>query len=281
MLPNYQEALNGTLKSDQQVAVKEYVPTIQNNFPFMVNFIRVLPDGLTRLLGTYPPGGTKDTVVGRWESENFYIIVQCSATGGFVGVIYIDSTIASQAEPTIYVTTELLGQPNDIGALPASSPTCLIPTNTPDIIIGIGYLTNGNFITRSQAWIKNANSVSVAPGETKTYSYAVSHGLMDSSSSVETISSSISSSASESAGFAWDSVSVSISASLSKSSTHMQSHTVTELTTRYDSDTITNNGDHPITVFKWQMRESITIFDKYDSVAGSYSQFIAPELIGL
>lgn len=149
--------------------------------------------------------------------------------------------------------------PNNIGEPPGQHDMTLIPTSSPRILVGIGEKAVGELgewdaLLHEQYWQRSGKSFSLPPHSKKEISIVHRSGRTETSSSLETVSSTVGAQAS--AG--WGPVSASISASLSRSSTVGHSLTLTEETESSMIDTFENEGDEEELVLFWNIVDVYT-----------------------
>lgn len=246
MILSYRQALQGTLKSTQTGNVVAHTITNQFEIPVIVTWLNTT--GVRLYPQTCAPGKSLNlnSYVG------YYYLITSALTGAFACVVEIVSGV-----PTYTVGCQSLTAPSDIGPIPQPTAVILIPPDSPRVLVACGTLSNGGFVTREQYWDRQPDSICLAPGETKTYSMTLSSGKQQTSSTQDTVSASLGLSAS--AG--WGPVSASVSSSLSVNSTTFQQVTITEQSTMYVSDTLTNAGQTIQMFLRWQLMDVVTIFN--------------------
>ncbi|MFD0258147.1 hypothetical protein ACFVH7_07710 [Kitasatospora indigofera] len=262
----YQAALNSTLVS-VTTGQGSAVLLLLNSTDFPLAGYLVSDTGVW--LGasedaTFGPGYPALTVApgSQWGSTDpvdpgWYFVFLNSYSGAFAAVKQVGSTIQQGAYVMTVNAADLLN-PNDIGGVPKPNQSVLIPSDGPHIVVGCGALPNKNLLAREQYWQRMPDSYSIARGEKRHESYAVTTGIEATSSDQETLAGSLSASAH--AG--WGPISASVSASLNASSTSFQSITTSTEQTSSVSETYDNTtGTHPETYFYWQLTNVITVFD--------------------
>jgi hypothetical protein len=275
MNPIYQKALDGTLKSDAIGAALSGVQ-VYNKLccPVLCYFVDAI--GLRSRIGLIYPGENA-ALTGAKVGD--YYVATVPASGAFICVFMMKSGVTSY-----YIDNAMLVDPNDIGALPAPNSTVLVPPNSPRVLVACAYVAQPlpqppgktpapakqlNYITREQYWALQGDSYSVAPGETRTVSYTVTAGKQETSSDEKTVATSLGASAGASGGITgWGSVSTTISASLNASASVFQQVTVTEQTSTYVSDSVSNKTTDTNLVLRWQIADIVTVFNP-SSVAQS------------
>lgn len=159
--------------------------------------------------------------------------------------------------------------PNQIGSPPTQEdPTGatgpIIPTNSPKVVVGCGSMpliisnTPPDVVVREQFWQLLPDSYSIAPGETREFSYTLVSGIQTTTSEQQTMEQSTN----VQAGAGWGVVSASVSAALSSSSTTFHQFTVSERTTNFASETykLPDSEKSPVMVFHWQLTDTVTIY---------------------
>lgn len=249
MNPLYQEALNGTLRSTGDGALVSSPVTFENLMRVPVLISVADSDGTHQLQNRLGPG---DTIEYQHLRTTTYLVVQNAASGSFM---YVVQPAPNQSHYDI--TSEYLTFPSDIGAFPEPSREMLVPPNPALVMVGTGLAPNGNIVVREQGWMRQADSFSLAAGETKTSSLTVTRGLQQTSSSTETVGGALG----VSGGAGWGPISASVSASLNASATFFQQVTVSEQTSVYESKTFTNKEASAVMYLVWQLSDVITIYD--------------------
>lgn len=246
----YAEAIAGTLQSPSG-SVPGWGASFQNNLVFPITIAIVSDTGQLLPSGTINPG-TNGNLGNLPFPAGTFVIVSSAITGAFAGVIVLDpSTGAYNIAP------DIISSPNDIGPIPQPTTDIIVPPNSQSVIVGAGTASSGNVITREQSWQRIGDSYTIIPGQTRTVGTSINSGMSQTSSDQTTVSQSVSTSAS--AG--WGPVSASISASLSSSSTSMQSYTITEERTSYESSVLTSTTDYSVMILRWQICDVITVIN--------------------
>jgi len=244
----YAEAIAGTLQSPQGV-VPYWNAQFTNNLVFPITMAFIADNGQLSPGIPINPGAT--TNIGNIPlPTGTFLTILSAITGAFVGVVVLDSSISSYD-----FTPDLISAPNDIGPIPQPTTDVIIPPSSQSVIVGAGTLSSGNIITREQSWQRMGDSYTIVPGQTRTVGTSMNSGMSQTSSDQTTVSESVSTSAS--AG--WGPASASISASLSSTSTSMQSYTITEEKTSYESSVLASTADYPIMILRWQICDVITV----------------------
>ncbi|TGK08775.1 hypothetical protein EHO60_14455 [Leptospira fletcheri] len=164
-------------------------------------------------------------------------------------------------------------QPNQIGDVPKSSSTIIIPPNSPRVLVG--YSENaGNTILRIQYWERSPESISLAPKHKHVIYSSQQAGTTWSSSSEETLAEA----ASLSVGAGIGAFSVSASGSVSNSSTTgfsatEESDSETQIETRVE-----NTTQHDIIAFEWRLVDETLVIHK-DKYLASYAVAQSPSVI--
>lgn len=264
MNPLYQQALNGTLQSPN-VPPSQSV-TLKNGLPVTIYINLLTYQGQQYNLGFMTPS----MQIAMNLIPNGYYIATVAVTGSFIAVFQVLSNTSS-----ITITNSVLTPPNNIGMYPSPNANVLIPPDSPRVLVGWGTLGNKNIVLREQYWERMPDSYALAPAETRTYSTTVTSGRQSTSSTTSDMTASLGLSAS--AG--WGPVSASISSSLSASTSSFQQVTVTEQTTSYLSDTLTNpNDDDSAMYLKWQLTDVITVISNDGTPLSSIIMGEAPIL---
>ncbi|MFG3054502.1 hypothetical protein ACGFZP_26570 [Kitasatospora sp. NPDC048239] len=260
MNDTYQDAISGTLTSADDG--RRTNMTVTNATPVHLLVYWVGLDGLlygrnprTRKLVPGHPGQVLDpgaTITWTNVDPSYCFVAKAGYSGAFAAAWRVGRDNAA-----VTVTGRDLLDPDDIGEMPAPTPTVIIPPNGPRILVGVGVLPNGNFVTREQFWQRLPESYSLAAGEEKTVNYTQTQGMQQSSSDSKTVSASVSASAS--AG--WGPFSASVNASLSTASTKTQQVTVSTQTTSFTSNQYTNDTIHAWMYLFWQLMDIVTVFD--------------------
>jgi hypothetical protein len=266
MNPIYEQALNGTLCSPATgtpvVLSGSTTPaTIQvyNKLACPILGFFLDSSGKRNPLGIIKPGQNA-SLAGALIGD--YYVATVPASGAFICVITIVAGVASYT-----VDNSVLVAPNDIGPLPEPNSTILVPQNSPRVLVACANLVPPakpvtNYVTREQYWCLQGDSYSIAPDETRTISFTVNAGKQETSSEQATVDASLGASASASGGMpGWGSASASISASLNASASVFQQVTVTEQTSTYVSDVVTNNTTGTNLVLRWQISDILTVFN--------------------
>jgi|GEM_PF-2597226 len=254
---DYQAALDGTLKSDPNGAPVGTV-TISNWLDVPVAVFWIDDQGLHSEEGPIlgPQGGKF-----QWanvQAKNYFLIT-FPYTGGFVSVVSVVEGVLEYV-----IDYDSLVDPGAIGPFPVPNRQVIIPPDSPRVVVACGTVAGSettpgyHAVVREQYWRRMADSYALAPAETRVVSTTSTSGKQETSSSLESIASTVGVSAS--AG--WGPVSASLSASLSYNSTTFQQVTITEETTSYASDTVTNpSNTNPVMFLKWQLCDVITLFE--------------------
>lgn len=190
-----------------------------------------------------------------------YIMVLNNLTGSFITLFEVPESDRPPVEFKIDPTR--LSPPNNIGIFPEPNREVIIPPDSPRVLVGCGVLkgsgstaADGNIIVREQYWERMSDSYSLAAGEQKTLSSTTTEGTETTSSSTSEMAVSLGLDAS--AG--WGPVSASASATLSSEASHFQQVTVTEQSTLFASDTLSNETADAVMYLKWQLTDVITVF---------------------
>ena len=258
MNPIYQAALNGTLRSPTSGSTVSGVQ-VYNQLPCAVQVYFVTSSGYRTYVGKINPNSNaplSGTIAGD------YYIALLPQSGAFISAFEITAGVTAY-----YVANTSLIDPNDIGTLPQPTRTIVVPPNSPSVLVAIGTVppttpgqtvpSTASVVTREQYWSLQGDSSSIVPGETRTTSFTVTSGKQETSSDQATVSSSLG----LSAGGGWGPVSASVSASLNVSASLFQQVTVTEQTSTYVSDVVTNNSQNPILALRWQMADVVTVYN--------------------
>lgn len=254
----YAKALNGTLASPASGTAVAGVQ-IYNHLACPILGFFLDSSGKRQPLGKIMAG--ENAPLNNAQVGDYYVAT-VPASGAFVCVITIASGVTSYT-----IDNSALVAPNDIGPLPEPNSTVYIPQDTPRVLVACANLAppakpTTNYITREQYWCLQGDSYSIAPNETRTISYTITAGKQQTSSEEATVNASLGASASASGGMpGWGSASASISASLNASASVFQQVTVTEQTSTYVSDVISNTSKGTNLVLRWQIQDIITVFD--------------------
>ncbi|MBS0535882.1 MAG: hypothetical protein JSR72_17660 [Proteobacteria bacterium] len=262
MNPIYQAALNGTLMSPTSGAAVSGVQ-VYNQLPCAIQVYFVTSSGYRSYVGKINAQSNaplSGAIVG-----DYYIFL-LPQSGAFISAIEIASGVTSY-----YVANTSLIDPNDIGAIPQPTQTILVPPNSPSVLVSIGTIpptppnqaapASASVVTREQYWALQGDSYSIVPGESRTTSFTVTSGKQETSSDQATVSSSLG----LSAGGGWGPVSASVSASLNVSASLFQQVTVTEQTSTYVSDVVSNTSQNAVLALRWQMADVVTVYNSSGS----------------
>ncbi len=268
----FQQALLGTLSSPEPQPANDFGISFRNTLASPISVFWLDPSGRRSFVCGVRPSGA--SVVEIQAQPGDYFIATCGLTGAFVGVV----TIAEKSADNSYVfSAGSLTAPFDIGPLPVSTADTPIPGDSPAVVVGSGQLNNRNIVIRTQCWQRSPDSFCLAPGETRQVTLTITEGRQDTSSDVESATSSVSASAS--AG--WGPFSASVSASLTTTSTHSQSMTVQAQTSRFVSEALTNTQTATQLYLKWSLLDVVSIFDAGDAPLSSLVQTLAPTLVSI
>ncbi|MBC7577410.1 MAG: hypothetical protein H7312_08635 [Tardiphaga sp.] len=267
MNANYVAALNGTLVSPTGGAALSSVE-FYNDLPFTVQLFFIDGSGYHQYLGTI--FANSNAPVSNVNVGDFFLF-SLPTSGAFISVIELTSATGYHLDNTLLI------DPNDIGPIPQPNQTVMVPPNSPRVLVACGTLpptgpgetisSTSNYVTREQYWALQGDSYSIVPGETRTISFTVTSGKQETSSEQATVAASVGTSA----GGGWGPVSASVSASLNMSASVFQQVTITEQTSTYVSDVVTNNSKVPILVLRWQMVDVLTIFTLTGTPMGTVS----------
>ncbi|MCR9142448.1 MAG: hypothetical protein NXI24_09370 [bacterium] len=271
MLPIYQEALNGTLKTKTDGVPMDFQFKNATEIPLVRYWVD--PQGFQIHPVVIQPGAT--TSKGTGNSGGAFLFTT-EYSGAFVAALRLE-----EGQNLYEISCDLLCQPNDVGDLPTPRPNQknqnIIPVDSPSVLVGCNKVLHKNDkrITREQFWKLGDDSFCLGPLEKRAVGYNTTSGMQDTSSSLDTISASVGVSASG----GWGAVSASVSSSLNYTSTTFQQVTVSTETTRYESVELENKTDRPQVFYKWQLTDVITIFGDNYKPESSIVRTIQPLLI--
>ncbi|RBL89903.1 hypothetical protein [Chitinophaga flava] len=270
MKPYYAEAIAGTLKSKPMGSTTLEVK-IQNFLKVHVIFFYVSDTGL---LLDVPSNKIVPSGTGIFRAPfvtGSYLVVKSLSTGGFIGVFALDTAIKEY-----YIMPAMLSNPQDIGQIPEPTTECIVPKDSQPVVVGYGVWGNRSFI-REQSWQKMADSYTLAPRETRTVGSTFTSGMTQTSSTEESVSKALSIDTS----LGWGPISSNISMSLNTTSTSMQSYTINQEETSYESSEVTNTNDFPVMNVRWQLCDTVTIFDlvKSAEAAASVISRVPPSIV--
>lgn len=266
----YQKALNGTLASPSPQV--ESPIQVTNKLPISVNIVWLNYQGQQVFYVTLAPGKTQtiNTYVGQ------YWMATVAATGSLAAVFEVTTKSKNQKYP---VGIDQLTPPNSLGKYPEPNTETYIPADSPRVLVGCGTLSNGtaagNAVIREQFWERLSDSYCLAAGEERVFSTTTTAGKQQTSSTQKDVTASLG--LSTSAG--WGPVSASISSSLSASSSSFQQVTVSEETTSYISDKLTNTNNYAVMYLRWQLTDVITVFNSSGVALSSLIMAENPVLI--
>lgn len=228
--------------------------TINNNFDIPI-FISLISAPTNK---TFVDSGQSGKLT---YIESSIGLVQAAQTGSFMcAFVMLPNTLSTIVDYT------MLTDPNDIGSPPQPTATMLVPADSPRILVGCSRLADGKTVIREQFWDRQADSLTLAPGEQKTISTTVTTGRQETSTHEGTLAASLG----MNANVGFGPFSASVSSSLSMTSRTFQQVTVSEQNTAYYSDVLTNPySDQPCLVLRWQLTDVITIFQTDGPPAGS------------
>ena len=248
----YQQTLNGTvasLNTGSGITI-----SVKNDLPITVNLVWLSYQGQQVFYAAVPPGTAQSfaTYVGN------YWMATVRATGSLATVFQV---VAGTTNYSISLTQ--LTAPNNLGSYPVPNSATIIPPDSPRVLVGCGKLPKGpsgtgSAVIREQYWERLGDSYCLAAGETRVFSTTTKSGKQETSSTQKDVAASLG--LSTSAG--WGPASASISSSLSASASSFQQVTVSEETTAYVSDTLTNKSTtNSVMYLRWQLTDVITVFN--------------------
>ncbi|MFP8960640.1 hypothetical protein ACLIYP_08750 [Streptomyces nanhaiensis] len=270
----YRKALTGKLPSPPDAAA--LLPgdvTIRNRLPIPVTVYTVVDGrwGFAADLRTPAPDRPGLAVQSNAETcvrpiRDSYLLFENSLSGGFAAVVLVTSETRE-----VNVTGWLLLEPCNVGPIPVPNidEGVIIPDDSPPVVVGCGSLPKfadvtepPNVVVREQFWQSLPESYTIAPGETKGYSFEVVSGLQSTTTEQKTLEESVG----VSVGAGWGPVSASISTSLNASSTTFQQVSISEETRSYVSEKRElpqSPADHkyPMMVMYWQLVDRVTVYD--------------------
>lgn len=278
MKQDYVKALKGELKSPKgeheewelKILAVWYEDGEFEKFPILLVKIYWISDtGQNILLGVVDLSNNGFIQQVKIPSDSYILVT--TFDGAFISVFQVDSK-----KRIYYLTYDMFCIPNDIGPIPQPNKDVPIPQDSIPVIVGAGYIkkTNSLFL-RKQFWQKMSDSYTLAPGENRTVGVTLSSGISEASSSIDTVSKSIS--ASSSAG--WGAISASISASMNTAHTSMNSYTVTEQKTSYETNTLVNNASVPVMLIRWQICDIVLISEGEGKDVASIISYVDPCLV--
>jgi hypothetical protein len=251
----YIQALNGTLKSPGQKSSTKRNFKIYNDLPICVRVALITHTGtIIRVEKTDMISPNKNaTIKDSFLSDGSFLMVNSAHTGGFIGILIIKDS-------EYHITTDMLCKPGDIGPVPIPTKNIPVPASSQNIVVGVGEVQNkkGHSLMREQSWQLAADSYTLFPKEKKNIAVTTTSGI----SQTTTESKEISSSLGVSASIGYGAFSASISSSLNTTSSYMQSYTITEQKSTYESNEIINNNDYPIMYLRWQIADVVNIYHK-------------------
>ncbi|WP_316528170.1 hypothetical protein [Kitasatospora brasiliensis] len=268
MTPTYQQALNGTLVSQNTGNTGQF--TFYNATEIPLGGYLVSDTGIW--LGMVPGGtgfGTGNPSMllkpdTRWSTFTspidfgWYFIFVNYYSGAFAAVYPATAAVPWQgSEYILNVSCSDLLNPNDIGSPPIPNEAVVIPPDSPRVVVGCGGV-NGNSIAREQYWQRLPNSYCIAKGEQRTENYTTTSGI----EVTTTQQSQLATSLGVNAGAGWGPISAGISASISaSSSTSQQISTNTQTTSFLSQDFDNVKGSTTQMFLYWQLTDVITVFD--------------------
>ncbi len=278
MNPTYEQALNGTLCQPSDAYSADFTITIYNNLAVPICMFGVSETG-----GLYPCSdpiapGMILTIAPRTLLVLGYYVFKAASTGAFAAVIQLrpDGEVDFNE---YYIAPDLLVLPNDIGPYNTPTATIPVPLNSPRVLVGSGssLTPTGNrvLVTHEQYWQRLGDSYVVLPGSDRTVSTTVVTGSQTTTSEQEVFAAGLGLSASSN----WGVISASVSASLNYQSTSFQQVTVTQQTTQFESQRLTNDTATPQMYLRWQLTDIVAVFDAAGVPQGAVQSGQAPILI--
>ena len=178
-------------------------------------------------------------------------VATCELTGAFVC-----SFAMTQADQTAikFIGSDNLTPPNSF-AYPVPDATCMIPGDSPRVLVAVGVAANGSVVVREQYWHLSSESFVLAPKAKHTINMTRTSGKLETTSEQQTVSTNLGLSVSG----GWGPVSASLSAAVSHDSSTMQQVTISETDTRYEQVEHTNGTDSPMTYLVWQLVDQVSI----------------------
>ncbi|MEL7214787.1 MAG: hypothetical protein AAGJ96_02475 [Pseudomonadota bacterium] len=225
------------------------------------------PDG-------HVPGSYRDVKAGE------YLLATCGLTGGIVRAY----AVTDKGSPSsITFSSNTFTEPNTVGDIPMPMPGKPVPADTSRVTVATAVSYRGTtsaingIIVREQNWQLVAASCSLAPNERQEISYTVTHGRQTTSSTSEDVAAALGLSASVGWGF----ISTSINTSLNASASHSQEVSTSDETTVYVSQRVRNTGDTPVTYYRWQLYDTVTLFSPTLDLVASLSSALNPMLVSV